>query len=127
MHSPERSAGLKAYIISFRLNQVLRKGTREFFKKKLFNALNLLQENAPEHAESKPQTFLLKSTQSRFMSPGEYCLQEPRMRPSSGSLAAAAPQKSRRTSREIGTISSWRLSPKSLSTDPAASAATLAR
>ncbi len=44
MHSPERSAGLKAYIISFRINQVLRKGTRGF-KKKLFNALNLLQEN----------------------------------------------------------------------------------
>ena len=44
MHSPERSAGLKAYIISFRLNQVLRKGARGF-KKKLFNTLNLLQEN----------------------------------------------------------------------------------
>jgi hypothetical protein len=44
MHSPEKSPGLKAYIISFKLNLVLRKGVKGF-KKKLFDALNLLQEN----------------------------------------------------------------------------------
>lgn len=67
IHPANRNPGLPAYLISFRLNDVLRRGSRGF-RKQLLEDLNLLQENVGACSVEAARTPLENYTKSLRLS-----------------------------------------------------------
>jgi hypothetical protein len=67
IHSTRTNPGLSAYVISFKLNDTLRKGSKGF-KKRLFENLNILQENIGTCGVEAAETPLEEYSKSLHLS-----------------------------------------------------------